>query len=73
MARCPSCSQNAHDKTVLARDRSASRRARGWAGKNVARSKGSLGTPLMRGNEDWKPLAQVAGKARPVSLNTGEE
>ena len=39
-ARCPSCSQNAHDETVLAWDKSASRRARGWAGENVARSKG---------------------------------
>ena len=35
-----SCSRNAHDKHVLARDKSASRRARGWAGENIARSKG---------------------------------
>src|ERR1041385_6044410 len=27
-ARCPSCSQNAHDKNVLAWEKSASRRAR---------------------------------------------
>ena len=39
-ARCPSCSQNAHIQKVLAWDKSASRRARGWAGENVARSKG---------------------------------
>ena len=39
-ARCPSCAQNAHDRNVLAWDKSASRRARGWAGENVARSKG---------------------------------
>jgi hypothetical protein len=40
VARCPSCSQNAHGGTVLEREKSASRRARGWAGENVARSKG---------------------------------
>ena len=40
VARCPSCSQNAHGETVLAWDKSASRRARGWAGENVTRSKG---------------------------------
>ena len=40
VARCPPCSQNAYDKNVLAWDKSASRRARGWAGENVARSKG---------------------------------
>ena len=39
-ARCPSCSQNAHGETVLAWDKSASRRARGWAGEKVVRSKG---------------------------------
>src|SRR4029078_10066513 len=40
-ARCPSCSQNAHGETVLAWDKSASRRARGfWEGENIARSKG---------------------------------
>ena len=33
VARCPSCSQNAHDETVLAWDKSASWRARGWAGE----------------------------------------
>jgi hypothetical protein len=33
-------SQNAHDKNVLAWDKSASWRAQGWAGENVARSKG---------------------------------
>jgi hypothetical protein len=40
VARCPSCSQNAHDETVLDWDKSASRRAQGWVGENVARSKG---------------------------------
>lgn len=30
-----SCSQNAHDRNVLAWDKSASRRARGWADENV--------------------------------------
>jgi hypothetical protein len=39
-ARCPSCSQNAHDETVLAEEKSASRRARGWAGEKIARSEG---------------------------------
>ena len=38
-ARCPYCSQNAHIENVLAWDKSASRRARGWAGENVARNK----------------------------------
>ncbi|MCG3776720.1 MAG: hypothetical protein JW395_3582 [Nitrospira sp.] len=42
---CPSCSQNAHDETVLAWDKSASRRTRGWAGENVARSKGQPQPP----------------------------
>ena len=37
---CPSCSQNAHDMNVLAWDKSASRRARGWAGEKVTRSRG---------------------------------
>jgi hypothetical protein len=36
----PFCSQKAHDDTLLAREKSASRRARGWAGTNVACSKG---------------------------------
>jgi hypothetical protein len=40
VARCPSCSQNAHIQKVLAWDKSASWRARGWAGENVAHSKG---------------------------------
>ena len=39
-ARCPPCSQNAHDEAVLAREKSASRRTRGWAGENVARGRG---------------------------------
>ena len=40
VARCPSCSQNAHIQKVLAWDKSASRRAQGWAGEKVTRSKG---------------------------------
>jgi len=40
VARCPFCSQNAYAQKVLAWDKSASWRARGWAGENVARSKG---------------------------------
>ena len=39
------CSRNAHDTTVLVWDKSASRRARGWAGENVARSRVSSGHP----------------------------
>jgi hypothetical protein len=31
-ARCSPCSQNAHDETVLAREKSASWRAEGWEG-----------------------------------------
>ena len=47
----PSCSQNAHDETVLAWDKSASWRARGWAGENVARSQGQpRPLPLVPGN-----------------------
>ena len=38
-ARSPSCSRSPYDETVVAWDKSASRRARGWAGENVARSK----------------------------------
>ena len=43
------CLQNAHDETVLAWDKSASRYARGWAGENVARSGRSISPhPLER-------------------------
>ena len=45
VARCPSCSRNAHDRNVFAWDKSASRRARGWAGENVARSQGQPRPP----------------------------
>ena len=40
-----SCSQNAHGRSVLAWDKSASRRARGWAGENVACSEDGLPAP----------------------------
>ena len=42
-ARCPSCSQNAHDETVLAWDKSESWLAQGWAGRTMRAVKGSLG------------------------------
>ena len=42
MTGCPSCSQNAHGETVLAWDKSASRRARGWAGEKVAHTQASI-------------------------------
>jgi hypothetical protein len=42
VARCPSCSRNAHDKNVLAWDKSASRRDRGWAGDMLRAVEGSL-------------------------------
>ena len=48
---CPSCSQNAHDETVLAWDKSASRRARGWAGENVARSERQSDRSLLKGGQ----------------------
>jgi len=55
------CSQNAHDKNVLAREKSASRRALGWVGENVARSKGQP-WPLPKGKfrESEAPLALMA-------------
>ena len=40
-----SYSRNAHDQNVLAWDKSASRRARGWAGENVARNRESTRLP----------------------------
>src|SRR6476660_2554677 len=40
-----SCSRNAHDKNVLAWDKSASRRARGRAGENGARNRRSISPP----------------------------
>ena len=72
MARCPSCSQNAHDKHVLAWDKSASRRARGWAGENIARSEGQSGDSLSRSDVRVKALAgywhvsacQLVGRVR---------
>src|SRR6266850_7685277 len=48
-ARCPSCSQNAHGEAVLDWDKSASRRAQGWVGENVARGEGQPGHSLERG------------------------
>jgi len=38
-ARCPSCSQNAHDEAVLVR---------------CAQSRAALATPLKRGRKNWK-------------------
>ena len=49
MALRSSCSQCAHDETVLAWDKSASRRARGWAGENIARSQRALQATLLGG------------------------
>ena len=46
LARRPQ--SDAHDENVLAWDKSASRRARGWAGENVARSKGLPGHTLCK-------------------------
>src|ERR1043166_4720785 len=39
-ARCPFCSQNAHDETVLARVKGASRRAQGGWVRNCAQCQG---------------------------------
>ena len=41
-ARCPPCSQNAHDETVLVR---------------CVQLRAALATPLKRGKENWKVLA----------------
>jgi hypothetical protein len=41
-ARCPLCSQNAHNKNVLVR---------------CAQWRATLATPLTRDEEDWKALA----------------
>ena len=46
-----SCSRNAHDKNVLAWDKSASRRARGWAGEIIAHNRGSARSSL-KGNRE---------------------
>jgi len=54
-ARRPPCSQSTHDETVLAWDKNASRRARGWAGENVARTRGSTRLPREeRSERAWK-------------------
>ena len=46
------CSQNVHDETVLAWDKSASWRAQGWEGEDVARSKRQPWLLLLR--EVWE-------------------
>ena len=57
MARCPYCSRNAHAQKVLAWDNSASQRARGRAGENVGRNRGSTRLPLKMKWGNWKTLA----------------
>jgi hypothetical protein len=49
---CPSCSQNAHDKNVLAR---------------CAQSRTALATPFTRDEESWKALARANGTSRRAS------
>ena len=70
-ARCHSCSQNAHGETVLAWKKSASRRARGLAGENVARSEGQFGDSLGREGvmvlrRKQKALAWANGTSREI-------
>ena len=50
-ARCPSCSQNAHNKNVLVR---------------CAQSRAALATPLTRDEEDRKVLAWAHGTSREI-------
>ena len=57
-ARCPPCSQNAHDETVLVR---------------CAQLRAALATPLTRDEENWKALARVNGTSRRASGWAGEK
>jgi hypothetical protein len=66
VARGTPCSRNAHGEAVLAWDKSASRRARGWAGENVARSRAPSGHPtemisLPAAEEERKEMNGVVG------------
>ena len=56
-ARCPSCSQNAHDETVLVR---------------CAQQRATSATPSKRGIRNWKALARVTGTSRRASGWAGE-
>jgi hypothetical protein len=67
------CSQNAHIQKVLAWDKSASRRARGWAGENVARSKGQPRPLRKEGNRELEtPRWTRAVASQPVALKFRE-
>ena len=59
-ARRPSCSQNAHDKNVLAWVRGASWRAQGGRVRKFRAVKDSLGSPLRRGLEKEQGLTDGA-------------
>jgi hypothetical protein len=58
VARCPFCSQNAHDKTVLVR---------------CAQSRAASATPLNRGLANWWALARANGTSRRASGWAGEK
>jgi hypothetical protein len=55
---CPTCSQNAHDETVLVR---------------CAQWRAAVATPLTRGEEDWKALAWANGTSQRASGWAGEK
>jgi len=57
-ARCPLCSQNAHDKNVLVR---------------CAQLRAVLATPLERDEKDWKALARAHGTSWRASGWAGEK
>ena len=74
MARCPPCSQNAHDQNVLDWDKSASWRDRGWAGDHVARGRGQpWPLPLREVGRSWKALAWANGTSWRADGWAGEE
>jgi hypothetical protein len=55
------CSRNARNKNVLAWDKNASLRARGWVGENVARNRGSTRLSLKRKRriQKTRPLKSI--------------
>jgi hypothetical protein len=57
-ARCPLCSQNAHEQNVLAWASDASRRVEGRSGEKVAQLRATLAAPLKNDEESSKGYAR---------------
>ena len=73
MARCPSCSQNAHDETVLARVKGASWRAQGGWVRKLRAVKGSLGHPSQEWYREFGRPSLDTRSERPTSPPSREK